>query len=79
MLFEAGPGQARALAREHLHGHLQTPYNIAKFRRLGHTDDDLSGGSDRFVGTGRIGAAAVAVARQGAAGVEDPLEASANR
>ncbi|MER6571447.1 TIGR03620 family F420-dependent LLM class oxidoreductase [Streptomyces sp. NPDC001093] len=50
VLFETDPGRARALAREHLHGYLETPYNIAKFRRLGYTDDDLSGGgSDRFV------------------------------
>ncbi|OLZ73544.1 LLM class F420-dependent oxidoreductase [Streptomyces sp. IMTB 2501] len=50
VLFETDPGRARALAREHLHGYLQTPYNLAKFRRLGYTDDDLSGGgSDRFV------------------------------
>ncbi|MER6070635.1 TIGR03620 family F420-dependent LLM class oxidoreductase [Streptomyces sp. NPDC001817] len=50
VLFEADPDRARALAREHLHGYLETPYNIAKFRRLGYTDDDLSGGgSDRFV------------------------------
>ncbi|WP_369387340.1 hypothetical protein AB5J72_06705 [Streptomyces sp. CG1] len=39
-----------APSREHLHGHLQTPYNLAKFRRLGYTDDDLSGcGSNRLV------------------------------
>ncbi|GGV04223.1 LLM class F420-dependent oxidoreductase [Streptomyces filipinensis] len=50
VLFEADPVRARALAREHLHGYLTTPYNLAKFRRLGYTDDDLSGGgSDRFV------------------------------
>ncbi|MEU4930155.1 TIGR03620 family F420-dependent LLM class oxidoreductase [Streptomyces yokosukanensis] len=50
VLFESDPDRARAVAREHLHGYLRTPYNIAKFRRLGYTDDDLSGGgSDRFV------------------------------
>ncbi|WP_330341680.1 TIGR03620 family F420-dependent LLM class oxidoreductase [Streptomyces sp. NBC_00557] len=50
VLFETDPARARALAREHLAGYLETPYNIAKFRRLGYTDDDLSGGgSDRFV------------------------------
>ncbi|MEV6056694.1 TIGR03620 family F420-dependent LLM class oxidoreductase [Streptomyces sp. NPDC052107] len=49
-LFETDPDRARALAREHLHGYLETPYNLAKFRRLGYTDDDLTGGgSDRFV------------------------------
>ncbi|ANP52858.1 putative F420-dependent oxidoreductase [Streptomyces griseochromogenes] len=50
VLFETDPGRARTLAREHLHGYLNTPYNLAKFRRLGYTDDDFSGGgSDRLV------------------------------
>ncbi|MEU6773523.1 TIGR03620 family F420-dependent LLM class oxidoreductase [Streptomyces sp. NPDC046759] len=50
VLFETDPVRARSLAREHLHGYLGTPYNVAKFRRLGYTDADLSGGgSDRFV------------------------------
>ncbi|MGW2702955.1 TIGR03620 family F420-dependent LLM class oxidoreductase [Streptomyces sp. NPDC001340] len=50
LLFETDPDRARALAREHLHGYLNTPYNLAKFRRLGYTDDDFSaGGSDRLV------------------------------
>lgn len=50
VLFETDRDRARALAREHLRGYLETPYNIAKFRRLGYTDDDLSGGgSDRLV------------------------------
>ncbi|MEW2288179.1 TIGR03620 family F420-dependent LLM class oxidoreductase [Streptomyces sp. NPDC047841] len=50
VLFETDPVRARGLAREHLRGYLRTPYNLAKFRRLGYTDDDLSGGgSDRFV------------------------------
>ncbi|MFJ9820363.1 TIGR03620 family F420-dependent LLM class oxidoreductase [Streptomyces sp. NPDC101151] len=50
VLFETDPGRARALAREHLHGYLETPYNLAKFRRLGYTDDEITGGgSDRLV------------------------------
>ncbi|MEV6114524.1 TIGR03620 family F420-dependent LLM class oxidoreductase [Streptomyces sp. NPDC052109] len=50
VLFETDPDRARALARDHLHGYLETPYNVAKFRRLGYTDDELAdGGSDRFV------------------------------
>ncbi|MEU1405762.1 TIGR03620 family F420-dependent LLM class oxidoreductase [Streptomyces sp. NPDC005728] len=50
VLFETDPGRARSLAREHLHGYLSSPYNLAKFRRLGYTEDDLSGGgSDRLV------------------------------
>ncbi|MFJ9865655.1 hypothetical protein [Streptomyces sp. NPDC101165] len=42
VLFETDPDRARTLAREHLHGYLNTPYNLAKFRRLGYTDDDFS-------------------------------------
>lgn len=50
VLLEADPGTARATAREHLAPYLETPYNLAKFRRLGYTDEDLAdGGSDRFV------------------------------
>jgi alkanesulfonate monooxygenase SsuD/methylene tetrahydromethanopterin reductase-like flavin-dependent oxidoreductase (luciferase family) len=50
VLFESDPERARALAREHLHLYLNTPYNIAKFRRLGYSEEDLAaGGSDRFV------------------------------
>ncbi|MET8565521.1 hypothetical protein ABZV75_35050 [Streptomyces flaveolus] len=50
VLFETDPVRARGLAREHLRGYLRTPYNLAEFRRLGYTDDDLSGGgSHRFV------------------------------
>ncbi|MGN5377787.1 hypothetical protein ACQ4WX_09105 [Streptomyces lasalocidi] len=41
VLFESDPARARAAARAHLRGYLETPYNIAKFRRLGYTDDDL--------------------------------------
>jgi probable F420-dependent oxidoreductase len=50
VLFETDPDKARTIAREHLHVYLTTPFNIAKFRRLGYTEDDLSaGGSDRIV------------------------------
>ncbi|GHE77536.1 LLM class F420-dependent oxidoreductase [Amycolatopsis deserti] len=50
VLFATDPATARAVAREHLHTYLTTPYNIAKFRRLGYTEDDLAGGgSDRIV------------------------------
>jgi len=50
VLFETDPAAARATAREHLHPYLNTPYNLAKFRRLGYSEDDLTnGGSDRFV------------------------------
>jgi probable F420-dependent oxidoreductase len=50
VLFETDPAKARAVAREHLRLYLDSPYNIAKFRRLGYSEDDLShGGSDRLV------------------------------
>ncbi|MEU8276255.1 hypothetical protein ACFYOK_13645 [Microbispora bryophytorum] len=39
VLFESDPARARAAAREHLHRYLTTPYNIAKFRRLGYADE----------------------------------------
>jgi probable F420-dependent oxidoreductase len=50
VLFESDPDRARTVAREHLHPYLTTPYNIAKFRRLGYSDDEIAGGgSDRIV------------------------------
>ncbi|WTW99603.1 TIGR03620 family F420-dependent LLM class oxidoreductase [Streptomycetaceae bacterium NBC_01309] len=50
VLFESDAATARAIAREHLSGYLASEFNLAKFRRLGYTEDDLShGGSDRFV------------------------------
>ena len=50
VLFETDPTRARAIAREHLYLYLNTPFNVAKFRRLGYTHDDIAnGGSDRIV------------------------------
>ncbi|MCO5998268.1 TIGR03620 family F420-dependent LLM class oxidoreductase [Actinoallomurus rhizosphaericola] len=50
VLFETDPEKARAIAREHLHPYLTTPYNVAKFRRLGYSDEEIAGGgSDRIV------------------------------
>jgi hypothetical protein len=50
VLFESDPDKARATAREHLQPYLTTPYNIAKFRRLGYAEEDIAGGgSDRIV------------------------------
>ena len=50
VLFESDPDTARAIAREHLHVYLNTPFNVAKFRRLGYTEDEIAGGgSDRLV------------------------------
>ncbi|MFD4511346.1 TIGR03620 family F420-dependent LLM class oxidoreductase [Streptomyces sp. NPDC058457] len=50
VLFESAPDKARAIAREHLHTYLNTPFNLAKFRRLGYSEEDIAnGGSDRLV------------------------------
>ncbi|MDQ0380996.1 TIGR03620 family F420-dependent LLM class oxidoreductase [Amycolatopsis thermophila] len=50
VLLEPDAATARAIAREHLRPYLSSPYNIAKFHKLGYTDDDLAhGGSDRIV------------------------------
>jgi probable F420-dependent oxidoreductase len=50
VLFETDPAKARAVARAHLAVYLAGQYNVAKFRRLGYSEQDLSdGGSDRFV------------------------------
>jgi probable F420-dependent oxidoreductase len=49
VLFETDADKARAIAREHLHPYLTSPYNIAKFRRLGYTDDEIGGAGDRIV------------------------------
>jgi probable F420-dependent oxidoreductase len=50
VLFESDPGKARAIAREHLQPYLAAQYNVAKFRRLGYSEEELAnGGSDRFV------------------------------
>jgi probable F420-dependent oxidoreductase len=50
VLLEADPDRARRIAREHLVPYLNTPYNLAKFRRLGYTEEELAhGGADRLV------------------------------
>lgn len=50
VLFETDPVLARGIAREHLRPYLAGGFNIAKFKRLGYTDEELAnGGSDRFV------------------------------
>ncbi|MEV6879218.1 TIGR03620 family F420-dependent LLM class oxidoreductase [Amycolatopsis sp. NPDC051128] len=51
VLFETDAAKAREIARAHLHPYLTTKYNIAKFLRLGYTEDDIDGGrgSDRIV------------------------------
>ncbi|MER6959168.1 hypothetical protein [Streptomyces sp. NPDC000618] len=49
VLFESDPDKARAIAREHLHIYLNSPYNIAKFRRLGYSEKEIAAGSDRIV------------------------------
>ncbi|MFD5595617.1 TIGR03620 family F420-dependent LLM class oxidoreductase [Streptomyces griseorubiginosus] len=49
VLFESDPGKARAIAREHLHIYLNSPYNIAKFRRLGYSEEEIADGGNRIV------------------------------
>ncbi|WP_103342680.1 TIGR03620 family F420-dependent LLM class oxidoreductase [Amycolatopsis sp. CA-126428] len=51
VLFETDPARAREIARAHLHLYLTSEYNVAKFRRLGYTEEDIDGGrgSDRLV------------------------------
>ena len=50
VLFETDAERARTIAREHLAPYLAGAFNVAKFKRLGYSDDDLAGGgSDRFV------------------------------
>jgi probable F420-dependent oxidoreductase len=52
VLFQTDPDKARATARRHLAVYLDpgSTYNLAKFRRLGYSEEDITnGGSDRFV------------------------------
>lgn len=50
VLIESDPDTARAVARQHLHRYLTSPYNVAKFHRLGYTDAEIAdGGSDRII------------------------------
>jgi len=50
VLFERDAREARSVARSVLAPHLRLPNYVANLRRLGFTDDDLSGtGSDRLV------------------------------
>lgn len=50
VVLETDPHKARRIARAHLETYLQLPAHLAKFRRLGFTDDDFAaGGSNRLV------------------------------
>lgn len=50
VVFESDPDRARAIGRAHLRPHLNSPHNIAKFRRLGYHEEEISsGGSDRLI------------------------------
>ncbi|WP_217241642.1 TIGR03620 family F420-dependent LLM class oxidoreductase [Streptomyces sp. AC555_RSS877] len=49
VLFESDPGKARAIAREHLLRYLNSRYNRAKFLRLGYSEEEITGASDRIV------------------------------
>lgn len=50
VLLETQASIARTVARQHLAPYLAGAFNVAKFKRLGYSDEDLAdGGSDRFV------------------------------
>ena len=52
VVFERDPDTARAIARKHMQTYLdpEATFNIAKFRRLGYSDEEISGGgSDRLI------------------------------
>ena len=50
VLFETDPNKARTIAREHLALYLAAEFNVAKFLRLGYSQQELAdGGSDRFI------------------------------
>jgi|GEM_PF-2310179 len=50
VVLETDPQKARRIARVHLETYLRLPAHLAKFRRLGFTDDDFAaGGSNRLV------------------------------
>jgi len=49
VLFETDPDKARTIARDHLHVYRTTPFNVAKFRRLGYTEEEIASGADRLV------------------------------
>ncbi len=50
VLLASGPSEARSQAREHVRVYLQLPNYVNNLRRLGFTDEDVSGdGSDRLV------------------------------
>ena len=52
VVFESDPGTARAIARRHMQTYLdpEATYNLAKFRRLGYSDEEIAGGgSDRLI------------------------------
>jgi probable F420-dependent oxidoreductase len=48
VLLDEHAGRARTLAWEHLAGYVHSPFNRAKFLRLGYSEQELTGG-DRFV------------------------------
>ena len=50
VLFESDPGRAREIARRHMDVYLNQKYNVAKFLRLGYTEEEIAhGGSDRII------------------------------
>jgi len=49
VILEADPARAREIAREFLHMYLQLPNYTANLIRLGFTDEDITGPTDRLV------------------------------
>ncbi|GAA3988460.1 TIGR03620 family F420-dependent LLM class oxidoreductase [Allokutzneria multivorans] len=50
VLLETDRTKAREIARAHMHAYLTSPYNIAKFRRLGYSEEEIgNGGGDRLI------------------------------
>jgi probable F420-dependent oxidoreductase len=78
IVVEADPVRARAVAREHVSRYLELPNYVNNLRRLGFSDEDVSGtGSDRLVdaivGWGDLGAVAARVAAHVDAGADHVL------
>jgi probable F420-dependent oxidoreductase len=50
VVLDADPGRARAIARSHTQHYLRLPNYVNNLRRLGYTEEDVTGGgSDRLV------------------------------
>ncbi|HEY8523386.1 MAG TPA: TIGR03620 family F420-dependent LLM class oxidoreductase [Acidimicrobiales bacterium] len=74
VVLETGPAAARGIAREAIAGYTNLPNYVNNWKRLGYTDDDVSGLSDRLVDAlvawGDVDAIAARVAEHRAAGAD---------